>query len=236
MKINSKMLYRELRAALAPQLKHAGFSALKCGSLGWARPTGSGHVMFWFQSDKWGWRDNWGSAFTLEFQAAPQPGDVMTFVGRRERIGHLLEGFEELDELRLRNNSVIERLPGVINQDWLVSTLDDGTEIVLDGYKIDPEAAIYGRDLWLNYYSVEDVRAWAEYFERKLLRFVSLFENETRSEQGRARLRFHEMIVRVQNAVERQNKAAIFDEYIRIEPDQHYRSAAQHWLVELGSG
>jgi hypothetical protein len=233
MKITSKILYRELGNMLRPMMKDAGFRNLKGGYLGWSRPAAGGHLAFWFQSDKWGWNDLWGSRFTVEFHMAPESSDVLSAKGRRERIGHLLEGFEELDELRLWNNSVIEKLPGTVDGRWVTNSLSDGTEVVVEGYKVDPDKAVYGRDIWLNYYSLDDVGMWGEYFRQRLLRFVSLFENETRSLQGEASVRFHKMMGRVQAAKELPEKATILGEFISAESDVHYRVAAEYWLKEL---
>lgn len=233
MKITSKILYREIRAAVGPMMLDAGFKNLQGSSLGWVRPAASGHSALWFQCDKWGWDALWGSRFTVEFQMAPQPEDMLSGRGRRERIGHLLEGFEELDELRMRNNSIIENLPGAIDGRWVTNRLPDGTEVLVEGYKVDPEKAVYGRDIWLHYYSLDDVRMWGDYFKRKLPRFIALFENEIRSSQGAANLRFHKMMGRVQNAKELPEKAAILEQYIKEESDPHYRSGAGYWLNEL---
>lgn len=181
-------------------MKRAGFNGLKRGNLGWVRKSANGHLILWFQCNKWGWNDTWGSTFTLEFQMAPQPTDAMTGLGRRERIGYVLEGFEELDELRARNNAVIEKLPGTIRRQLVTGTLPDGTEVVLEGYAVDTKKAVY---------------------------------DETRSEQGEATIRFHQMLGRVQDAREVQVKAAILEEYLRTERDAHYRSAAEHWLGQV---
>jgi hypothetical protein len=214
-------------------MRNAGFNSLKGGYLGWTRPAIDGHLIFWFQSNKWGWSDLWGSTFTVEFQMTPEPLDAMKGKGRQERIGHLLEGFDELDELRLRNNSVIEKLPGTINGRLITNRLADGAELVLEGYKVDPDKAVYGRDIWMNYYTLDDVHMWGDYFGEKLPRFISLFENETRSAQGQANMRFHQMMGRVQGAKALPEKAAILEEFIRIEGDAHYRAAAEHWFNEL---
>lgn len=193
-----------LRAQLAPLMRVAGFSPLKGATLGWTRESAKGPLGLWFEANQWGWNARWGSTFTVEFQRPPQ--------GRQERIGYLLEGFPELDELRVRNNAVIGRLPGLIAGEWVSGKLPDGSEYLIEGYKVDPDRAIYGRDLWLNYYSLDDAREWASYFAGKLPRFISLFDNETRSEQGEASLRFHRAMARVQSARERQEKAAILEE------------------------
>jgi hypothetical protein len=232
-KITSRILCRELRDQLGPTMKGAGFKNLKGGVPGWLRPAAGGHLALWFQADKWGWSELWGSRFTVEFQITPEPGDAMTGKGRSERIGYLLEGFAELDELRLNNNSVIEKLPGTVNGRLAVTKVDDGTELVVEGYKVDPDKAVYGRDLWMHYYSLDDVHMWGDYFTHKLPRFISLFENETRSAEGEASIRFHRMMGRVQSSKELLEKAAILGEFIKTENDAHYRAAAEHWLNEV---
>jgi hypothetical protein len=230
--VTSKQLYQELRSVLAPLLKREGFKSMKGGRLGWTRPTNEGHLFFWFQCNKWGWDQIWGSAFTLEFQVAPEAGDAMSLKGRFERIGYLLEGFEELDEIRRKNNSVIERLPGTKNGRVVKGTLPDGTEFIAQGFVVDPETAIYGRDIWMNYYSLEDAKEWGHYFEKKLLRFIELFESQKLSLQGCARDRFHKAMARVQAAKELSEKTQILAEYVSTETDLHYRSGAEHWLAE----
>jgi len=82
----------------------------------------------------------------------------------------------------------------------------------------------------MNYRTQEDVREWARYFEGNLLDFVALFENERRSPQAMARIRFDRMIARIQSEPDLAAKAVIFEEYIAGEPDAHFRAAAEHWL------
>jgi len=230
-KVSSRAFYHELRAVLGPLMKRAGFKVLGGGRLGWARQGSAGCLMLWFQCDKWGWSERWGSTFTLEFQLAQQPADAMTLRGRFERVGYVLEGFEALDELRARNNAVVGRLPGTLADEAVVNVLEDGTEAVVLGHRVDAARAIYGRDIWMNYHTLEDVREWARYFERNLLDFVALFEHERRSAEGMARIRFDRMMARIQSESDLAAKTAIFGEYIAGEPDAHFRAAAEHWLA-----
>lgn len=232
-KVASKDLYRELRQALAPQMKERGFAPLKGGRLGWSAARPKGNLSLWFQCDKWGWDADWGSKFTTEFQLTDDPAGAMTLGGRFERIGYLLEGFPELDVLRLRNNAIIERLPGTIRGLLVTDRLPDGTEYVARGERADPEEAVYGRDIWLNYYTIDDAREWAGYFGSNLLRFAAMFEDEVRSEQGRARIRFNEMMGRVQAATSVADKARIFEEYAATETDAHFAAGAKYWLDEI---
>jgi len=212
-------------------MKRHGFRSLRSSRLGWGRTSPVGDLTIWFQANKWGWNAAWGSIFTIDFEIIPSAiATGATQKPRQQRIGYLLEGFEEFDELRRMNNVVIQMLPGTIRHEWVTRRLPDGTDVLVQGYKTDPEKAVYGRDLWLNYHSIEDVRAWAAYFAEKLPRFVSRFENEIRSEVGQAADRFHQMMGHVQRTPNLTEKAAILRQYISVEQDQQYQSAAKHYL------
>lgn len=233
MKVTSKLLYKELRVALNPLMKKIGFTSVKADALTWTRQTPEGNLTLWFQCDKWGWDERWGARFTMQFQVAPLPMAAMVPDGRFDRIGFVLEGFKELDELRIANNAVIERLPGTLANQVVVGQLEDGTEYVAEGYRTDPEPAIYGRDIWLHYYSLDDVRNWATYFEGKLEHFIGLFQRDKRSPEGMARQRFDQQMSLVQSTRGRHEKAKILEKFIIDEPDQNYRSSAQRWLSLL---
>ena len=234
MKITSKTLYQELRVKLAPLLKANGFKVAKGGRLGWAIQRGEKYLSIWFQADKWGWDDIWGSKFTLEFQLSPtSDGSWGHPESRSTRIGHLLEGFPELDEIRRINNQVIENLPGTKNNQVVMGKLHDGSEYIAVGYKTNPLPAIYASDIWMNYYSIDDVRQWATFFESKLLFFVNLFENEIKSEQGKANDRFQRMMCLVQSTKEPHSKIQIFEHFINNESDPTYRANAENWLRTL---
>ncbi len=235
MNITPKTVYRELHAALDPLMKQHGFSNIKTdlGFPGWTRQSRPpSHSSVWFQCDKWGWDENWGSKFTLEFEEAPAPF-TPTAQNKRERIGYLLEGFAELDELRIRNNSVIERLPGTLNGSLVTVPCDDGSEIVVTGERIDTGKAVYGRDIWLNYYSVEDVRAWASYFTGNLLRFIDIFESGMKNQEGKARERFNQMMSAVQRTNSLTEKANILARFIGSETDATFKANAATWQDAL---
>lgn len=231
--VSSKALYQGLRGAMGPAMKQRGFRVLEGTQLGWQRTAAGGHLSVWFQADKWGWEEPWGSRFTVEFQLAPGSGDAFTLAGRRERIGYLLEGFPELDEMRRMNNAVIERLPGTVAGLAVKTLQPDGTEFVAVGHVVDPEPAVYGRDMWLHYYSLDDVAQWGAYFAARLAGFAEGLELGRMSAQGLARERFHAAMGRVQSAAAIAEKAAILEDFTRTETDAHYRAAAEHWLAEV---
>jgi hypothetical protein len=164
----------------------------------------------------------------VEFQRAAEP--VQGWPGaKRTRIGFLLEGFPELDELRRIDNGIIETLPGTIGGRIETLPCGDG-EIIVKGLRTDPEPAVYGRDVWLHYHSLDDVGTWSEYFHERLLRFMGMFERGETSAVGEANVRFHAMIGRVQAASTPDAKQRILREFVEIEPDPHYSQAAANWL------
>jgi len=227
MKVSSRDFYREMRTGLAPLMKEAGYT-LAGPSLGWAKPVADAFLSVWFQCDKWGWNPEWGTRFTVEFQLAKESIQG-TLGAKRERIGFLLEGYEELDTLRLINNEVIGRLPGT-GSALLDTMTNPGNAANLIGYKPDPNPAIYARDIWLHYHSIADVRSWASFFEARLPRFLYMFEHGERSAAGEANMRFHAMMGRAQSTRDRIEKLRIIEDFANSEPDHHYASAARKWL------
>jgi hypothetical protein len=215
-------------------MKALQFKSIKDGMLGWERPTTDGSLCVWFQCDKWGWNERWGSTFSLSFTTYPQPGQGGKCI-RDERLGFLLEGFDEYDELRLRNNAVIARLPGTLNRQVVLGKTRDGREYVVEGYRAQTEPLVLGEDVWLNYHSLADARDWAAYFGATLPRLVAMYENGTRSELGQGRVRFNRAMCEVQalGADQRQRKLDIFDQFIRDEPTEYWKSAGAFWLDEI---
>jgi hypothetical protein len=225
MKLTSKAVYKLLRAAIAPRLP-AGFVAAPGNVAAWQQESAAGVLAFWCQCDKWGWDARWGSRFTLEFLFAADADAAQRLSGRRERIGELLEGFPELDELRQRNNAVIARLPGTLGDACVVTVTDEGEEIVLEGYRADPQPAVYAQDIWLHYYTADDVAAWGEYLAPRLPRFLECFAQQTRSAAGLAHRRFDAVLGRVQDCREYPGKLALLDDYLASESDPYYRASA----------
>ncbi len=223
-------LYAALRTELATVLRELGFTRVKGGRLGWQRSTATGRVAVLFQCNQRGWDESWGSKFTVQFERTDPQARA---VERADRIGYLLEGFPALDELRRCNNAVIARLPGTTGGKLVVTRLPDGTDFVAVGVQADPEPAIYGRDLWLSYHSVEDARQWAGYFKRNLVHFITLFEGGVLSEQRQARARFDACASRVQACRDAEERARMLEAYARAETDPHFASGALQWLGYL---
>ena len=69
--VKSTELYKCFRTMLGPIMKENRFSKMQGTQLGWARPSKDDILMIWFQCDKWGWNNVWGSRFTINFHIAP---------------------------------------------------------------------------------------------------------------------------------------------------------------------
>jgi hypothetical protein len=234
MKVSSRDFHREIRASLAPLMRAAGFTASKGGSAGWERPAAAGLLSLWFQVDKWGWDPLWGARFNLEFALGEVAG-ARSAGGRTERLGMLVEGFAELEELRLLNNAVIADLPGTREGRLVTQRLRGGGEIVVQGCRPDPAPFETGFDYWLTFYSVEDARRWGAWFAQRMPRLITLFENDQRSPLGEGRRRFDRVMGQVQAlpAGEREAKAAMFEAYMAQETIPYWKSAAAYWIAEI---
>jgi len=179
MKVTSKLLYKTLRDVMAPTLQDAGFRRTTGGMPGWHREG----VTFWFQCEKYGWWDDWGSSFTLEFQrgeAGSEPG--MGSMLTRRRYFELLDR-DELEQVRLENNRVIESLPGTSKGAAVFVPDDEGGQVCIEGHVPADEYA-NGEDIWLHFYTVGDVEGWGQFFDDRILRLVWKFTEITDNEQA----------------------------------------------------
>ncbi len=231
MAFTSREFYREIKTGLETVMKENGFRTARGMPLGWTRSVDGGSSTVMFQCEKWGWDPSWGSRFTVEFGFESGPGSSTASRGHGERLGYLLEGFEELDELRIRNNKVIESLPGTNKGLLAITTAPGFAPLVSTGYMVDAERAVIGRDLWLNYFSKEDARAWAEYFKVKMLFFLDLFETGKRSEIGLARVRYNELMSEVQRSAELNEKKRLLRDFLSRETSTPFRSEVEKWLA-----
>ena len=166
-------VYGELKTVFAPQAKSDGFKRAPGGMLGWYRPRGQMHTVFWFQCSQSGWDPDSGSQFTLEFQESKeaQPG----YGSRRVRFGKLLSDTEwaRLPELQ---NHVIRQLRRSSRGHWTES-LDPQTRAHFrDAFEPVKKPYSRGDDVWMRYYSADDVRRWAAFLSPILPEMVSRFE------------------------------------------------------------
>src|SRR5207247_10335221 len=83
--LKSTDVYKEIRRVIGPWAKKQGFTRTTSGMLGWKRPLGNEHLVFWFQCSQSGWDDYAGSKFTVEFQRSET--DFIGYAVCRHRLG-----------------------------------------------------------------------------------------------------------------------------------------------------
>ncbi|HZN93751.1 MAG TPA: hypothetical protein VFB81_13660 [Myxococcales bacterium] len=163
--LKSTDVYRALGRVMKPWAAGSGFRSQKNGAL-WSRAmSGGGHLFFWFQCDKYGWRP-YGSQFTLEFELSdgetPQGSDM----ARRVRFFSLLDRRSDVDELLAMQNAVIARCPPAAAGDDVWAS---HVEPVADYRE--------GADVWMRFHERSDIERWwtaflEPRFERMLKRFL----------------------------------------------------------------
>lgn len=172
--VTSRELYSLLRKRIAPGLKQHGFKRLQGAMLGWTRPFNSEHLAFWFQCDRYGYMQDFGSSFTLEFQLSPDATFATGDLLRRERFYTLLTS-ADLELIRELNNSVLSSLPEPGPSNPVHFIAPHLRESLLQSYR--PQLAPYAnaKDIWLHYFSANDVRSWAEFLQPRMSRMIECY-------------------------------------------------------------
>lgn len=160
--VKSRELYSVLRANLGPQLASQGFRLARSGTLTYERRTDSWQVRLHFQCDKWGWDKDWGSKFTLNVVVQTIDEHPGATQHRGGRFFHLLAPISR-ETVRELNNSVVSSLPGALKNAFVTIPDDEGNQVLIIGEK--PALAPYfpGWDIWLHYYSTDDVARWSAF-------------------------------------------------------------------------
>jgi hypothetical protein len=168
--MKSTEVYKIIRDTVGPWCKQQGFRRTSGGMLGWHRPEGAEHLVFWFQCSQDGWDAYAGSKFIVEFQVSDSS---QIGVGtRRYRLPYFLTE-HELNQVRSIQNAVIARLP-TPPRDYYIFGLDRN---LVDWYQAKfrtvQEPYSSRDDIWLRYHEPADVRRWAEFLLSVLPRVVS---------------------------------------------------------------
>ena len=156
MQVLAKQVHTLLSRELADALQVQGFSRIQGSSFAWTRQESDGHLTLWAQCDRHGWDKLWGSTFTLELQLAPTAGVATGGISDRHRLAHMLDA-AELEDMRVRNNKVIEELPGSVAGSAVDYMEPDGTCTTIIGFKPISEPYAQGIDAWMHYYTSEHV-------------------------------------------------------------------------------
>jgi hypothetical protein len=167
LKVLAKDVHATLRAALSGPLAVMGFVPLKGSSFAVTRISHCSHLTISAQCDRDGWDALWGSRFTLEFQQSRQRDPYTASLLDRDRLAHLLN-HNELEQLRVTNNSVIESLPGHLAVAALSFTDSDGFEATVVGYRPTLVSYTLGTDAWMHYFSAAHVETWCTWLSQSL--------------------------------------------------------------------
>jgi hypothetical protein len=220
-----------IQELLSPAMETCRFSKVGSEQLAWSRPSGEDQTTVWVQLDKNGWDDLWGSMYAVEFQKdksdQPGAGDLMS----RQRIGYLLEGHPEIEELRVINNQVIATLPGFIKEQQEFVEMD-GERVLLLGYEQVHHPYQLAEDIWLHFYDEKDLIQWGQFLSARLERLASIFEQPILSPTQEARHRYDRAIARVQAASSYEAKRLELAEYIETETNTTFRKVAEKLLSE----
>jgi len=172
MTVSSTDLYANLRRALDPSMKAASYKRLKGSRPAWSGALGNKVVVVHFAVSQSGWSAAYGSQFTLNFDLHDKP--VAYNSAHLKRLGKLLSP-EDLELVRELDNAVLKSLPGPRRGDPLSALPAD----VLLQLKLShsPRAAPYsaGQDIWMHYYSLDDVATWARFLEPRMVSMASAY-------------------------------------------------------------
>lgn len=174
MKVTSKDMYGILREALAPGLKRAGFKRTSGGTLGWYKPVDRRYVSCWFQCDRYGWFQDYGSKFTLELQVADDPRPAYGGLLDRQRFATFLTD-AELELVRALNNDVIRSLPAPSPDNPVLFLGEEEQKRFMSGYQPHVARYVAGQDVWLHYFTPQHVETWAAFFPDRILRITDAF-------------------------------------------------------------
>ena len=177
--VTSKDMYKILRETLAPGLKAAGYKRTTGGMLGWSKPVQDRHLSFWFQCDKYGWFQDFGSKVTLEFQMSEDPSPGSGRWDQRERFAKFLRSSER-ELVREMNNRVIRSLPKPSAANPIFSLSEELRKRFMLGYSLRNEPYTENEDVWLHYFTTDDVQCWGKFFAEHILQMIDLFMTDNK--------------------------------------------------------
>ena len=172
-KITSNDFYRRFRENITDHMKSKGFKRTKGGRLGWYEPVVTGFFTVWFQCDKWGWDDDWGSRFTVEFQKYKSSDIGIGLMAKRQRLPSLLNR-EDLEVMRTRNNAIISAMPGFLSGRQVYKEVDRKRVLIL-GKVLSEEPYDPAFDPWFEYFTYQDIDSWSDFLVERLVKVENQF-------------------------------------------------------------
>jgi hypothetical protein len=177
----SKEFHQTLRTVWDTKLKPVGFKRCK-GSLASyyrSREDTNGFLRFWAQVSQWGasWR---GNQFTLNIDVSiDNPNDA--FGGSDRFLGYLSQA--ELSEAEKIAAMIVKRKPRPPTDHWIYNEMQNKSESnqfwkdAFDrAFTYYPGTLKPKTDVWLPYFSVDDVKLWAEFLSGPIQTILRKFE------------------------------------------------------------
>jgi len=177
----SRELHKALRNVWDISLKPIGFKRCKGSVASYYRPraVNDGFVRFWAQASQWG--DSWsGNSFTLNIDIFIT--DPHCPFGDSDRfLGFLSEA--ELVEAENIAKLIMDRKPKPAADHWIYDEMRDEDERSQFWKDVFARSFNYvwgtfkpKHDIWLPYFSVEDVKLWAEFLNEPIPRLLRTLE------------------------------------------------------------
>lgn len=169
----SKDLHATLRKVWDRSLKPIGFKRCRTSAASYYRPSEDNRtfVRFWAQASQWG--DSWsGNSFTLNVDVGlSDPHSVLG--GSNRFLGDLSASDLAIAEDLAKQ--VITRKPKPPLDHWIYGAMSDSDsngqlwkESFDTAFNYTPGNMKSGYDIWLPYFSVDDIVLWAEFLARPL--------------------------------------------------------------------
>jgi hypothetical protein len=160
--IPARDVYAQLRSALAPDLRSAGYKRLKKSQLGWFLPAGNNFVSFLVYCHPLGWLPNIGSSFKIVFQTSGEPEMTSSPLGNTRFIS-LLTPVEALYVLQINNDVARE----VVERSRL-KNMSLGISVPDSAPRTRPYA--HSEDVALDYLTMDHVDTWAHFLKLRIVR------------------------------------------------------------------
>jgi hypothetical protein len=175
--VKSKDVHKTLRAIWDASLKPLGFKRCKVSVASYFRPRKDekGFLRFWSQLSQWG--DSWsGNSFTLNIDVAvDDPHEALG--GSARFLGDLT--LDELKEAEKITELVFKRKPKPPKGHWIYNEIanepkDDPfwKSAFEKAFTYAPGKLKSGCDIWMEYFSSDDVTEWSEFLSPILPRLL----------------------------------------------------------------
>lgn len=139
--VSSRVVYSIARRTWGPTLRQFGFrNSPETSFASWTKPYQGGNLFISWQVDKYGWSEEWGSEFTVEMERG----------GKRVHEAGMDESARWTTYMTTSDLAAVE-----VIYDEIQSRLPE----VPPGNDLRP--FVPGQDVWLPYYTPEDVERWA---------------------------------------------------------------------------